>query len=72
MNIAKKKKRTTLGNPTATDADGLLLDVDVQEIDERGQTREEKRQDVDQFFHPAVVTVVNGKQRKHCICKLCP
>jgi len=72
MDIAKKKKHTTLGNPTATDADGLLLDVNIQEINDGGQTRKEKRRDVEQFFHPAVVKLVNGKQKKYCTCKFCP
>ena len=63
MDIAKKKKCTTLGNPTVTDADGLLLDVNVQEISDGGQTCKEKWWDVEQFFHPAVVKLVNGKQK---------
>jgi hypothetical protein len=57
----------------ATDADGLLLDVDVQRIDENpAPTREDKRQDVDQFFHTAIERDVNGKSKKYRACKLCP
>ena len=45
-----KKNRATLGNPVAVDADGLLMDVDVQSIDDSLPTCEGKRQDVDHFF----------------------
>ena len=69
-----KKKRSTLGNPVDIDEDGLLIDVDVQSIDadDTPISREDKRQDVDQFFNPAVVKIVSGKAKKYCICKLCP
>jgi hypothetical protein len=70
--ITAKKKRPTLGNPVATDAEGFLMDIDVQEIDADVVTREEKRRDVDRFFQPAIVKDVNGKQKKYRICKLCP
>jgi hypothetical protein len=70
--ITAKKKRTTLGNPVATDAEGFLMDIDVQEIDGDVVTHEEKRRDVDQFFQPAIIKDVNGKQKKYRICKLCP
>ena len=68
------EKRVTLGNPIAVDADGLLVDVDVQSIDDNlnPPTREDKRQDVDQFFYAAVIKDVNGKPKKYCTCKLCP
>lgn len=39
------------------------MDVDVQEINDGGQIHEEKWWDVEQFFHPAVVKLVNGKQK---------
>ena len=64
--------RATLGNPVAVDADGLLMDVDVQAIDDNQPTREDKRQDVDNFFCNAVVRDVNGKSKKYRACKLCP
>ena len=64
--------RTTLGNPVAVDSDGLLMDVDVQPIDDSLPTREDKRQDVDQFFGIAVVKDVNGKSKKYRTCKICP
>ena len=70
--VLGKKKSTTLGNPQATDTDGLLVDVDVQSINEGPSTREDKRQDVDHFFYAAVVKDVNGKPKKYCVCKLCP
>jgi hypothetical protein len=57
----------------ATDADGLLLDVDVQRIDENpAPTREDKQQDMDQFFRTAIERDVNGKSKKYRACKLCP
>jgi hypothetical protein len=65
-------KRATLGNPVAVDADGLLVDVDVQLINDNPPTREDKRQDVDYFFRTAVVKDVNGKSKKYHACKLCP
>lgn len=73
LDIAKKK-RNTLGNPTTTDADGFLVDVDVQETDDKGPqaTREDKRRDVDQFFHSTTVRDVNGKKKSYRACKLCP
>jgi hypothetical protein len=69
-----KKKRNTLGNPTATDGNGILADIDVQEIDdgEAGTTREEKRRDVDRFFHPVNTRIINGKNKRYRTCKLCP
>jgi hypothetical protein len=62
----------TLGNPIAKDADGFLLDVDIQSIDDAGSSREDKRRDVDKFFHPSTMNDVNGKQKKYRVCKLCP
>jgi hypothetical protein len=69
-----KKKCPTVGNPTAVDKDGFLLDIDVQDINDDLDvpSREDKRRDVDEFFEPAVVKEVNGKQKKYCACKLCP
>ena len=57
------KKSTTLGNPQATDANGLLIDVDVQPVNDNPSTHEDKRQDVDNFFHAVVVKDVNGKSK---------
>jgi hypothetical protein len=70
--VAGKKKCATLGNPIVIDADGLLVDVDVQLVDDSPSTREDKRQDVDHFFRPAVIKVVNGKSKKYRDCKSCP
>ena len=67
-----EKKHGTLGNPIAVDADGLLLDVDVQSVDDSPPTREDKRQDVDQFFYTAITKDVKGKSKRYCTCKLCP
>ena len=68
----KKKSRVTLGNPQAIDADGLLMDVDVQSVDDNSSTREDKRQDVDHFFRAAVIKEVNGKSKRYRSCKICP
>jgi hypothetical protein len=70
--VLDKKKGATLGNPQVTDTDGLLVDVDVQPVNDNPSTREDRRQDVDNFFHAAVIKVVNGKAKKYCTCKLCP
>ena len=67
-----EKECGTLGNPTALDADGLLADLDVQSVNDNPPTREDKRQDVDQFFYTAVIKDVKGKSKKYSTCKLCP
>jgi hypothetical protein len=73
MFLVGEKRRGTLSNPTAVDGDGLLVDVVVQSVDDISPiTREDKRQDVDQFFHAAVNKDVKGKSKKYCACKLCP
>lgn len=74
MFLVGKKKYGTLGNPTAVDADGLLVDVDVQSlaVNNNPSAREDKRQDVDQFFYMAVIKHVKGKPKKYCTCKICP
>lgn len=41
-NVSGKKKSVTLGNPQATDADGLLIDVDVQPVSNNPSAREDK------------------------------
>ena len=70
--ILGKKKSATLGNLQATDADSLLVDVDVQlVVNDSLPTHEDKRQDVDHYFHAAVIKDVNGKSKKYCSCKLC-
>jgi hypothetical protein len=68
-----KRKSSTLGNPLDTDADGLLVDVDVQSINDGVPSmREDKRQDVDRFFHVAIVQMIKGKSKKYRTCRLCP
>jgi hypothetical protein len=63
----------SLGNPLTVGNDGLLADVDVPAVDSNTPaTREDKRRDVDQFFHPAISKDVNGKVKRYCVCKLCP
>ncbi|KAG6858613.1 hypothetical protein C0995_015311 [Termitomyces sp. Mi166 len=66
-----KKKHISLGNPTAVGDDGFLADINVQPINEEIETREDKRRDIDQFFHQPVTKEVSGKQKKYCICKVC-
>jgi hypothetical protein len=70
--IIAKKKHGSLGNPLAVDEEGLLLDVEVQMVDKDPPTREDKRRDVDQFFHPPVDKEIDGKIKKMCLCKVCP
>jgi hypothetical protein len=61
-----------LGNPADVDSDGFLVDVVVQPVNENTPAYEDKRCDIVQFFHPAVLKVVNGKTKKYSTCKLCP
>ena len=68
----KNASRATLRNPQAVDADGLLMDVDVQPANDNLSTREDKRQDVDHFFSPAFDKTVKGKVKKYRSCKICP
>jgi hypothetical protein len=67
-----KKKSATLGNPQVTNADSLLINVDVQLVNDNPSMCEDKQQDVDHFFRPAVVKDMNGKSKKFRACKLCP
>jgi hypothetical protein len=69
--IVAKKKHNSLGNPVAVDEEGLLLDVDVQLADKNPSTCEDKRRDVDQFFHASVEKEIGGKKKRQCVCKLC-
>jgi hypothetical protein len=70
-----RKKRATLGNPTARDSDGFLLDVDVQAIDDNNESsqcsHEDKRGDIDQFFQVPTLKEINSKQKKYRVCKMC-
>jgi hypothetical protein len=61
-----------LGNPADVDSDGFLVDVVVQPVNEDTPAYEDKQRDIVQFFHPAVLKVVNGKMKKYFTCKLCP
>jgi hypothetical protein len=61
-----------LGNSADIDSDGFLTDVVVQPVNEDTPAYEDKRCDIIQFFHPAVLKDVNGKMKKYSSCKLCP
>ena len=69
--LGKKKKKATLGNPQAVNADGLLVDIDVQEVNDTPSMCEDKRQDVDHFFHTAIVKEVSSKSKNYHTCKSC-
>ena len=45
-----KKRHVTLGNPTATDPQGFLVDIAIQDAADQGPMHEEKQHDVDQFL----------------------
>lgn len=60
-----------LGNPVEIDGNGLLIDVDVQQIDDSKQSCEDKRCDINEFFHPAFVKEIQGLMKKYSTCKLC-
>ena len=69
---AKRRCRPTLGNPDDRDADGMLIDVDVQSIDDAtALSNEEKWWDIDEFFKAAVTRCVEGKSQKYHACKIC-
>ena len=74
--VTAKKTHASLGNPTAVDEDGFLIDIDVQSVhdseSEGVQTRENKRRDIDTFFSLTFLKTVNGHVKKYCTCKLCP
>ena len=75
VNAKKKGPSGTLGNPVTVDDNGLLVNVDIQEIDINDApwtTREDKCQDVDRFFLGARIRDMNGKSRKYRLCKICP
>ncbi|KAG6881043.1 hypothetical protein C0993_003128 [Termitomyces sp. T159_Od127] len=70
-----KKMRVSLGNPMALGDDGFLADIDVQLIQDEepeAELHEDKRRDIDQFFHQPVMKEIKGKEKKYCICKICP
>jgi len=69
--IPAKKKSVTLGNPQAINADGLLMDIDVQLVNNSSSAHEDKHQDINHFFHTAIVKEVNGKSKKYRTCKIC-
>jgi hypothetical protein len=55
------------------DADGILVDVDVQSIINTVSTREAKTADLDVFFGATFDHAgANGKVKKHRKCKMCP
>ena len=68
--VAAKKTRKSLGNPIDVDSNGLLIDIDIQPIDDSRQSFEDKRRDINEFFHPAVVKIINGRAKKYSTCKL--
>lgn len=59
--LSKKEKKTTLGNPQNINTDGLLVDIDVQEVNDTPSTHEDKQQNMDHFFCAAIVKEVIGK-----------
>jgi hypothetical protein len=72
MSVVAIQTRTSLGNPKDVDSEGLLVDVNVQPIDVDVPSREEKRRDIDRFFQPPVMKIIDGKEKKYCSCKICP
>ncbi|KAG1873554.1 hypothetical protein DFJ58DRAFT_721838 [Suillus subalutaceus] len=59
--------------PESVDADGILIDVDVQSLAEPVLTQEAKTADIDTFFGATFDHAgANGKVKKHRKCKMCP
>jgi hypothetical protein len=67
-----KRPRPSNGNPSELDEEGFLKDLNVQSPKDATPTREDKRRDVDMFFHPPVDKSINGTTKKYCVCKVCP
>lgn len=60
--------------PTETDSDGILLDIDVLSIDASGHglSLQERGRDLDEFWdHVISKAGPDGKMRKYRRCKLC-
>jgi hypothetical protein len=71
--VKSLKTHATLGNPTDVDEDGLLMDIDVQQVhDDVPTALGDRRWDIDHFFNPPILKTVNGHVKKYCGCKLCP
>ena len=67
-----KKRHVSVGNP-AIDSDGFLEDIEVQLIaEDNTKSREDRTQDLKEFFHPTFDKVVQGKSKKYRKCKKCP
>ena len=66
-----QKTHASLGNPTAVDEEGLLIDVEVQPVNDGVMTHKDTRRDIDTFFSPPFLKAVNGHAKKYCSCKLC-
>ncbi|KAG6863597.1 hypothetical protein C0993_010921, partial [Termitomyces sp. T159_Od127] len=67
-----KKPHTLLGNSTAVGDDVLLANLKVQSIEEKKEIHDDKLQDVKHFFHDPIIKQVNGREKRYCICKICP
>ena len=71
------KNNATLGNPDAVNAEGFLVDINVQSVAEDHAPGDvDKTQDVKEFFHPVFAKEVTGKDGKgkkklYRKCKLC-
>jgi hypothetical protein len=69
---AKRHKSTT--DPTEVDSDGILVDIDVIDVNAitMKMSRKDSNRDLDQFFTEVVSTPgIDGKVRKVRTCKLC-
>ena len=70
--IIGKTQHTSLGNPDATDSDGFLIDIDVQSIaEDNTKSREDRTQDIKEFFYPSFDKIIQGRTKKYRKCKKC-
>lgn len=69
----QRKSAVVPTEPELVDADGILIDIDVQSLTEPVSTREAKTADIDKFFGATFDHAgANGKVKKHRKCKTCP
>ncbi|KIK47782.1 hypothetical protein CY34DRAFT_8650 [Suillus luteus UH-Slu-Lm8-n1] len=67
------KSAVVPAEPELVNADGILIDIDVQSLMEPVSTREAKTADINAFFGATFDhTGANGKVKKHRKCKTCP
>ncbi|KAJ3531266.1 hypothetical protein NM688_g7598 [Phlebia brevispora] len=69
---ARKKRQSSSKPKDDVNDDGILMDINVQEIEDIQPSVSERRKDIDQFFRPTTDRRgINGRMKPHRQCKLC-